>query len=273
MRASRRQFIAAGALAAPAFSDTRTNETLKTIHSLRTIHGDFSAKQVSEADLTAILEASVRAANASLMQSYSIIVVRDGPTMQKLTGYRGSCMLLYCADYNRLIGTAQHLGHEYHPGDMESFVTASTNTILAAQTAAIAAKSLGIDSQFTNGIHRGDMERIWAILGLPEKHCFPLIALILGYAAKEPPHQKGRLSRPGVIHEARYHKLTKEELDGIVRQYDDPSLHLTLNDEWKKRHKRYLDWYYKEWLGRFAGGAGETQMLRRLKKSGFVEGA
>ena len=33
--------------------------------------------------------------------------------------------------------------------------------MLAVQTAVIAAKSLGIDSLLTNGVHRGDMERLW----------------------------------------------------------------------------------------------------------------
>ena len=41
------------------------NETLKTIHSLRTIHGNFSDQEVSSEDLNTILEACVRAANAS----------------------------------------------------------------------------------------------------------------------------------------------------------------------------------------------------------------
>lgn len=52
--------------------------------------------------------------------------------------------------------------------NMESFVTGSTNTILAAQT-----------------------------------------ALILGYAAKEPAYMKGRLSGPGVVHFAQYHRLSR----------------------------------------------------------------
>ena len=51
------------------------NETIKTIHSLRTIHGDFSDKKIPDSDFDAILDASVRAANASARQSYSIIVI------------------------------------------------------------------------------------------------------------------------------------------------------------------------------------------------------
>jgi hypothetical protein len=61
------------------------NETLKTIHSLRTIHGDFSDKAVPDETIQLIISASVRAANASAYQSYSIIVVKEGETIRKLT--------------------------------------------------------------------------------------------------------------------------------------------------------------------------------------------
>jgi nitroreductase len=253
------------------------NETLKTIHSLRTIHGDFSDKAVPDETIQLVIGASVRAANASAMQSYSIIVVKDGPTIQKLTGYRGSCLLLYCLDYTRVHDGAAHLGYRPQGANLESFVTGSTNTILAAQTAVIAARSLGVDSLLTNGIHRGDMQRVWDTVGLPEQYCFPLIALVLGYAAKEPAYMKGRLSGPGVVHFGQYHRLSKTELDEIVRQYDDKSRHLGLVEDWdQKGHKHYLDWLYKDWL-RVPSAQGpqpaptESQIARFMRKSGFVE--
>ncbi len=280
MKASRRRFIGSGValggglLATPARarSAPAANETLATISRLRTIHGDFSDKPVSDQDLETILGASVRAANASAFQSYSIVVVRDPALQRTVCGYRGSCLLLYLADFTRIVATGKRLGHDYDPGNMELFVTASTNTILAAQTAVIAAKSLGIDSLLTNGVHRGDMERLWEKLDLPRKHCFPLIALVLGYPAKEPPYLKGRLSGPGVVHRGAYHQLTSEEADGIIRQYDDKTLHLGLVEDWdQKGHKHYLDWLHQEWLGRNRR-PGETQILQRLRKAGFVEG-
>jgi nitroreductase len=279
MKASRRRFIRSGValgsslMGASARAAAPANETLATIAKLRTIHGDFSDKPVSDQDLETILGASVRAANASAFQSYSIVVVRDPALQRTVCGYRGSCTLVYLADFTRIITTGKRLGHEYDPGNMELFVTASTNTILAAQTAVIAAKSLGIDSLLTNGVHRGDMERLWEKLGLPQKHCFPLIALVLGYAAKEPPYLKGRLSGPGVVHHETYHSLTSEEADAIVRRYDDKTAHLGLIEDWdQKGHKHYLDWLHKEWMGRNAR-PGETQILQRLRKAGFVESA
>ena len=158
------------------------NDTLKTIRSLRTIHGNFMDQPLPEPALQTILQASVRAAGASNNQSYAIIVVKDRKMMNDLCGYQGACLLLYCADYNRMKASAAALGYDYQPGTIVDFVTATINTTLAAQTAVIAARSLGVDSLLTNGIHRGDMERVWNLLDLPPTHCFPIIALVLGYA-------------------------------------------------------------------------------------------
>jgi nitroreductase len=249
------------------------NDTLKTIRSLRTIHGNFLDKPLPEPALQTILQASVRAANASNSQSYSIIVVKDRPMMKDLCGYQGSCLLLYCADNNRMKASAESLGYAYGPDTIESFVTASFNVALVAQTAVIAAKSLGIDSLLTNGIHRGDMERLWPLLDLPPTLCFPMIALVLGYPTREPTYQMGRLEGAGVIHYDKYHRLTKEEVEEITRQYDDKERHLGLNGDWDtKGYKHYLDWYFKAW-SRLPKPprTEETQMLRLLKRSGFVE--
>lgn len=248
------------------------NETLRTIHSLRTIHGNFLDKPLQESALQTILKASVRAANASNMQSYSILVVKDPQRMKEVCTYQGSCMLLYCVDFNRIKGSAEHLGYAYFPDNMTAFVTASINAALAVQTAAIAARSLGIDCLITNGIHRGDMERVWKLLDLPQTHCFPLVALVLGYPTAEPSHLKGRLDGPGVVHYEKYHRLTKEELDEQIRQYDDPDRHLALDEDWKARgYNHFMDWWFKDWLRGSKPTDRETQMLRLLKRSGFVE--
>jgi nitroreductase len=260
---------AAGADAPP----TPANDTLKTIRSLRTIHGNFTDKPLSEPVLQTILQASLRAANASNNQSYSIIVVKDRQMMKDLCGYRGGCLLVYCADYNRIKASAAALGYAYEPGTIVDFVTASINTTLAAQTAVIAARSLGIDSLLTNGIHRGDMERLWRLLDLPPTHCFPVIALVLGYPTEEPAHHTGRLDGLGVVHHGKYHRLTPEETADLTRQYDDKNRHLALNEDWDTQgYKHYLDWYFKAWVGRNDRPVKEeTQMLRILKRSGFVE--
>jgi nitroreductase len=257
---------------AAAKSAPAANETLDTIHSLRTIHGNFRDKPLAEGSLETILQATIRAANASNTQSYSIVVVQDRKLMQDVCTYRGSCMLLYCVDFNRMKASAEHLGYSYFPDNMEAFVTSSVNVGLAVQTAAIAARSLGIDYLITNGIHRGDMERVWKLLDLPAEYCFPLIAMVLGYPTEEPTGLKGRLDGPGVIHHEKYQRVNKDQVEEIVLQYDDPGRHLTLNEQWKARgYAHYLDWLFRDWMGASKPTEKETQMLRLLKRSGFVE--
>jgi nitroreductase len=88
------------------------NETLRTIYSLRTIHGDFSERDVTEADLTTILEAGVRAANASGRQSYAIVVLDDRARMKDLFSYQGSRALIFCVDFTRIMALPHLLQFE-----------------------------------------------------------------------------------------------------------------------------------------------------------------
>ena len=242
------------------------NETLKTITELRTVHGAFAEKEITNADLQTILNSAICAANASARQSYSIVVVEDKEVMKKLSGYSGSRLLLFCVDFNRICDVAAHLGHKFEMSDVTSFITGSTDTVLAAQTAAIAAKSLGIDSLFTNGIHRGDMNRVYEILDLPKEKCFPLIALVLGYAEEKSMRKKGRITK-GVVHYNKYSPLSDDERSELVAKYDEPSNHLGLFEDWRGKYNHYLDWFYEEWSGK-----GDTdEMTELLKQSGFLK--
>lgn len=249
-----------------------SNETMKTLMGLRTVHGNFTDKPIPDDHLDQILKASIQAANSSNMQTYSIIVVKDRAKMRDLCGYQGAAMLVFCVDYNRIHATAEHLGHDYYSDNIVAFVTASVNVGLALQTAVIAARSLGIDSLTTNGIHRGDMNRVWDILDLPKEGCFPLMAHVMGYPTEEPAVDKSRLDGVGIFHKEKYHTLTTEDKETIIARYDDKDAHIALNTEWDKEHKHYLDWMHKVWLGgRAKPTSQETQMLKLLKRSGFVE--
>lgn len=249
------------------------NETFEVINKLHTTHGNFQDKAIPDTDLELIKKASVQAANSSNMQTYSIIEVKERKQIKAITGYEGSALMLFCVDYNRLISCAESLSHKYVPDNITNFVTASINTSLAAQTAVIAAQSLGVDTLLTNGIHRGDMQRVWDILELPQERCFPLIALVLGYATEESPYHKGRLEDLGVFHKEKYHKLSKEETQQIIEAYDNKENHLGLNENWSEEgHAHYLNWLHTAWLrGSDKPTSEATPIFKFLKKSGFVE--
>ncbi|MDP4093864.1 MAG: nitroreductase family protein [Bacillota bacterium] len=238
------------------------NETLKAIHSLKSTHGNFSSREISEDDLKLILEASVQAATASSCQNYSIIVIDDKAVMKEYLDYAGSKALVFCVDFTRLADLAKFLDHEYYCGGLPDFITSATDTALAAQTAAVAANSLGIDSLFTNSVHRKDLDKLYQKLKLPSKLCFPLISLILGYSTDKSQPKKGRLKGPGVIHYGEYHRLDTDELEKMTNQYDDPEMKMGFTPN--ESYKRYLDWFFCFWCSQFKDYTEEiTAMLKK----------
>ncbi len=248
------------------------NETIKTIHSMRSIR-NFSGKEIPNSDLKAVLSAAVCSANASARQSYSIIVIEDREILDGTLFFGANRALVFCVDYNRIVDTAKHLNHSIESGNIIRFITGSTDTILAAQTAAIAAKSLGIDSLFTNGLHRANLTEVYELLNLPEQFCFPLITLCLGYPTTEPGFKKGRLQNSGVIHYDRYQRLTTEELDKLVNEYDDEKNHLGIipPEKWSEMgFNHYLDWFYAKWPGLATNKSKVEEIRTILNKVGFV---
>ncbi|NHK29770.1 MAG: nitroreductase [Asgard group archaeon] len=223
------------------------NETIKTIQNLRSVR-DFSDKEISKDDIDKILKSAIRAANASARQNYSIIVVENREILDRLF-YKANKGLLFCIDFTRLVDTAKELKYDYNPNNMWEYITGSTDTILAAQTAAIAAKSLGIDSLFTNSIHRAELSKVYELFNLPKEYCFPLIALCLGYAKCELPYKKGRLTA-GVIHYEKHRRITSEDVANIVKQYNDyEKERLGLSPEKYKEIgvKDYFEFFYTKW--------------------------
>ncbi len=249
------------------------NGTLELIAELRTTHGDFSEKDIGEDDLRAILEAATRAASASNQQSYSIIVLEDRGLMRELTGYSGSRALVFCADGNRLGAASRRLGHGGGEGGigMESFMTWSVDALLAAQTACIAASSLGIDSMFTNGIGRKGIESAYRALGLPEWGCYPIITLMLGYASGARKPRRGRWAGAGLVHYGRYAPPSESELDEMIAAYDDESRAIGMTRDFREQgFERYLDWHFVKWMGGFPRGSGDAA-AERMRKSGFLD--
>jgi nitroreductase len=252
-----------------SYREDGMNETLKTIHSQTSTHGGFSAEAPSADELDAVLAAAVRAPSASARQAYSIVAIDDRKKMRALCGYEAGALLLFSADYNRIVAEAAATGHSFSPGGLGDFITAATDALLAAQNAALAATSLGLDTLFTNGIYRVGVDAVYEIAGLPERLCFPLIALLVGRRAGPEHPPRGRIGGAGVVHRGRYRLPEGEELDGIVAAYDDPGLRLGLAGDWTAQgFAHYLDWFFEKWT---VPARDEDRMRSRLERAGFIE--
>jgi FMN reductase [NAD(P)H] len=244
------------------------NETLETINRLRTIRrGNFNDTPISQEAQESILAACIRTANASARQSYSIIVLDD--TIKKELKYPGSVALLFCVDFSRLKLAADFLNLPFEVDHLQPFITGLIDTSLAAQTTVVAAKSLGIDSRITNEVYTDDPAKIYRLLDLPEKYCFPLLVVSLGYPKNEPTSMKGRL-RQGVIHHGKYKPLSPGELEQVVHCYDDPQNHLALIDNWQRMgYSHYLEWLFDKWLPPLETPEKSNEITKLLERIGL----
>lgn len=224
------------------------NETLKTIRNLHTTHGNFTDKQIDDETLKVILEAGVHGANASNRQSYSIVVVRGEERIQKLIGCgaKSPVALVFCVDFNRIYDIGEHLGYPSDYDNMFNYLTAHTDAIIAAQTAVIAASSIGLGSLYTNSIHnsyRKNLADLYEELSLPSEHFFPVTAVLLGYEDKEPDHTKGRLTDLGIVHYDSYQRLTEGQKEELIEKINAPEN----NFGSKGGCGSYLEYYYTKW--------------------------
>ena len=227
------------------------NEVLDSIHRLRSVR-EFSEQPVSDRDLQTILQAGVRACNASARQSYSIIVIKNRKTIEEYVGFSASVALLFCVDFNRITEMAEYIGCNYQVRPIEDFITGSTDTILVAQNCMLAAHSLGISGVFTNKIHRLNINQVYKKFHLPRKYCFPLVSLALGYSNVKFQFEKDRLEGPGIIHQEKYTKIDDTEKEKIVKAYDDPERHIGISETWREEgHASYLSWFYNVWCKSF----------------------
>jgi hypothetical protein len=170
---------------------------------------------------------------------------------------------------NETLRTIENL-RTIHGNFRDQEISPQDLAILAAQTACVAAKSLGIDSLFTQrGLHRRDITQVFRLLNLPDQYCFPLVALVLGYAKTEPAFKKGRLREKSVIHWEAYQPLTSTELDALILQYNNKSEHLGLIENWEETGaEHYLDWLFNKWFPR--ASFDTRALMAALKKSGFL---
>ena len=182
-----------------------------------------------------ILQAAMRAPTAGNMMLYSIIEVRDPAAKATLARTcddqpfiaKAPLVLLFLADYQRWVDYFIHAGVEQlcaergepmrrpEQGDL---VLACCDALIAAQTAVIAAESLGIGSCYIGDIME-NYEAHRDLFALPQ-YVFPICLLCFGYPTQQQKDrpQTTRFEKQFVVFEDRYRRLSADEFAAMYRR-------------------------------------------------------
>lgn len=185
-----------------------TSETIDALNNRRSIR-KYSDQPVTDAHVTAITGAAMRAPTSSNLHAYSIVVVRDTDTKTQLSVPTGNqkhiidcpVYLQFCADLTRIEAAFQRAGHSLDDNNLEMGLVSSIDAALVGMSAYLAAESLGIQGVMIGAV-RNDPERIADILNLPQR-VYAVFGMCLGFP-DQAPKQKPRMPTPGIVHHEKY---------------------------------------------------------------------
>jgi len=246
------------------------NAVLETILNHRSVRG-FLPKPLPEGTLELLVAAAQSASTSSNLQFWSVVAVREAERKSRLAELAGQqqfirdapLLLVWLADMSRINRMAaerqaQVEGTHY----VEEFIVGVVDAALAAQSALIAAESLGLGGVYI-GAMRNLPEQIAAELALPP-HTFAVFGMSIGYP--DPARETGikpRLPQSVVLHREQYSTLQRSEaIDGY---------NATMRDFQREQGMRAIDWT-QQCFDRVKDGAalrGRDRMREALRNLGF----
>ena len=158
----------------------------ETVKNRRTIR-KYQQKDIAPDLLNDLLETSFRASTMGGMQLYSVIVTRDAEMKEKLSPahfnqpmVKGAPVVLtFCADFRRFSKWCEQRNAVPGYDNLMSFMNASMDTLLVAQTFCTLAEEAGLGICYL-GTTTYNPQMIIDTLQLPEL-VFPLTTITVGY--------------------------------------------------------------------------------------------
>lgn len=206
------------------------NTTLELIHKRRSTR-QYAPEPLTQDEKDAILAATLRAPTAGAMMLYTIIEIEDQDLKNRLAQTcdhqpfiaKAPYMLLFLADYQRWMDLyaaayceqrAEELNIQPRTPGEGDLILAMMDALIAAQTAVIAAESLGIGSCYI-----GDIIENWEIhrdlFSLP-RFTFPAALLCFGRPVDKGPRRLvPRFERKFVVHQNKYQRFSIDELNEL----------------------------------------------------------
>lgn len=216
------------------------NPTLETIHQRKSVRA-YDDKPVPEYVRDMILKSAMRAPTAGNMMLYSIIEVSDQETKNKLVETcdnqpfiaEAPLVLIFLADYQRWYDYFKVSGVEEFceekgmpmvtPEEGDLFL-ACCDALIAAQTAVIAAESMGVGSCYIGDILE-NYEIHREMFDLPQ-YAVPICMVCFGFPSKEQ-KERERTERFGeefIVFKNRYTRLGEDEFEAMYAGIHERSM-------------------------------------------------
>ena len=203
------------------------NDTIKLLQSHRSIR-KFTRDPVSDEVIESIIRSGMSAATSSNLQGTTVIRIRKPETrdaIAKLAGGQSyvstaAVFLVWCADLHRSAVACELGGGTLSGGMTEHFMIATIDVAIAAQSAVVAAESLGLGICYIGGI-RNDPQRVADLLLLPDQ-TYPAFGMCIGWPDQDPA-KKPRLPLAVTLKEETYEDSGDRqhiaEYDQQMREY------------------------------------------------------
>ncbi len=217
------------------------NNTVRLLHSRKSIRSWDPKRPISDEVLNTILWAGTRASSSG--QTYAIIDVRDPKKKKELARYalksrkgkfvqlwieKAPIVLVFCVDLRRgnrymeaTTGTPLPLGHL-------ALCLSIVEMSICLQNVITAASSFGIGSVICGNVVL-EARRACELLRLP-KGVIPIIQLPIGYPRKVPRRYTVRLPVEAVTHREEYRDPTVDDLFGWYEDHQRAFLELMQGD-------------------------------------------
>lgn len=196
------------------------------IHSHKSVR-QYSVRTVDDAVILKIVDAAVRGSNTGNMQLYSIVLTTQPKIKQQLMPLHfnqpmvehAPLVFTFCADINRFSHWCKLRGTEPCYDNFLWFSTALTDTVIAAENAAIEAEYLGLGICFL-GTTMYNAEEIANVLNLP-KGVVPVLTMTAGYPEDPELPLTERLPYQAVLHFETYKDYTDKDINKYYNDFEN----------------------------------------------------
>ena len=210
------------------------NDVLELLHKRRSVRS-YNEEPIPDDVRSEILSATMRAPTAGNMMLYSIIEIEDQGAKETLARTcdnqpfiaRAPLVLLFLADYQRTVDyltfarvpeRCAEREEEMRTPQEGDLLLACWDALVAAQTAVIAAESLGVGSCYIGDILE-NYEKHKDLFDLPQ-YVLPICLLCFGYPKEEknPRPLTSRFNREYVVFRDRYRRLSAAEFEDMYSE-------------------------------------------------------